>query len=70
MRLFYHLESSTSIAQLPVDTSNFNIHRTTLGLNFALWRQSLLMVNWENWRVPDSLQRSLNVYGVRYAVTF
>jgi hypothetical protein len=48
----------------------FNVHRSTVGLNVALWRQSLLMFDWEHWFLPAGLKRNLDVYGVRYAITF
>jgi hypothetical protein len=51
-------------------TGIFNVERFTLGVNVLLWRQSLLMLNWERWYLPVPAQRNLNVYGVRYAITF
>jgi hypothetical protein len=50
-------------------TGTYCIERFTLGLNIELWHQSLLMFNLERWFVPEP-QRAVNVYGVRYAITF
>ena len=49
---------------------NFDVERLTLGVNFELWRQSLLMIDWERWVLPEPNQRIANVGGVRYTITF
>jgi hypothetical protein len=50
-------------------TGLYDIQRLTGGINFTLWRQSLLMLDYERWFIHDPL-RSVDVFGVRYAVTF
>jgi mono/diheme cytochrome c family protein len=50
-------------------TGDFTMQRFTWGVNFKLWRQSLLMLNHEIWYVPQPLE-DLHVLGVRYAITF
>jgi hypothetical protein len=50
-------------------TGTFNVNRFTAGINVELWHQSLLMFNYERWLVPVP-ERAVNVYGVRYTVTF
>jgi hypothetical protein len=52
---------------LPAGT--FNVERLTVGINIELWHQSLLMINYERWLLPE-LDRTANVFGVRYAITF
>lgn len=50
-------------------TGRFDVMRTTLGLNYQLAGNSLLMVNWEHWHLPGNLPNQ-EVYGVRWAATF
>lgn len=51
--------------------SRFNVERFTSGINIKLWRESLLMLDYELWLLPGALQlHNQNVYGVRYAITF
>jgi hypothetical protein len=50
-------------------TGNFDVERVTLGINIELWHQSLLMFNVEHWLTPER-PNTVNVYGVRYSVTF
>lgn len=51
-------------------SGSFNINRLTYGINLTLWRQSLLSFNHEIWWVPEQLGKNVNVFGVRYAITF
>jgi hypothetical protein len=51
-------------------TGSFDVERLTLGVNFELWRQSLLMIDLERWLVPEPDKRVANVGGVRYTITF
>jgi cytochrome c2 len=50
-------------------TGRFDVMRTTLGVNYQLAGNSLLMVNWEHWHLPGNLPNQ-EVYGVRWAATF
>jgi hypothetical protein len=50
-------------------TGTFNVNRFTAGINVELWHQSLLMFNYERWLVPLP-DRGVNVFGVRYTVTY
>jgi cytochrome c5 len=50
-------------------TGRFDVKRTTVGINYQLAGNSLLMVNYERWILPGPLP-DLNVYGVRWAATF
>lgn len=50
-------------------TGRFDVMRTTLGLNYQLAGNSLLMINWEHWHLPGNLPNQ-EVYGVRWAATF
>jgi hypothetical protein len=50
-------------------TGTFGVERLTLGINIELWQQSVLMFNLERWFVPEP-ERAVNVYGVRYSITF
>jgi hypothetical protein len=51
-------------------TGDFKVERTTLGVNIELWHQSLLMLNYERWLVPEPAHRRADVFGVRYTITF
>jgi hypothetical protein len=51
-------------------TGTFNVERMTLGVNIELWHQSLLMFNYERWLVPEPFNRTADVFGVRYTITF
>jgi hypothetical protein len=62
-------ESLLPPAGSSLDRGTYNISRLTWGINFTLWRQSLLMFNHEMWFLPDPL-KEINVWGVRYAITF
>jgi hypothetical protein len=66
MRNSRELPTPASILPAPI----FNVHRTTLGLNVQLWRQSLLMFDWEHWSTSEGVRQNVDVYGVRYAITF
>jgi hypothetical protein len=62
-------------SQLPppgstLPTGNFDVERVTLGVNIELWHQSLLMINFERWFVPEPAHRRADVFGLRYTVTF
>jgi hypothetical protein len=50
-------------------TGTFNVERATFGVNIELWHQSLLMINYERWLIPENPSEA-NVFGVRYTVTF
>ncbi len=50
-------------------TGSFNVERLTLGINIELWHQSLLMIDFERWFLPEP-ERAVNVFGVRYTITF
>jgi hypothetical protein len=50
-------------------TGTFNVERLTLGINIELWHQSLLMIDYERWFLPEP-QSAANVFGVRYTITF
>jgi hypothetical protein len=52
-----------------LSTGTFNVERFTVGINIELWHQSLLMFNYERWLVPEQ-PNAVNVFGVRYTVTF
>jgi hypothetical protein len=51
-------------------TGAFDVERITLGINIELWHQSLLMINFERWLVPELAHPTADVFGVRYTVTF
>jgi len=51
-------------------TGTFDVERATVGINIELWHQSLLMVNYERWLLPEPAHRSADVFGVRYTITF
>jgi hypothetical protein len=52
-----------------LSTGHFNVERVTLGINIDLWHQSLLMVDYERWLVPER-PNVVNIFGIRYTVTF
>lgn len=62
--------SQSAASGSPVSTGNFNVERLTLGVNIDLWQQSLLMINFERWLVPEPAHRTAHVFGVRYTITF
>jgi hypothetical protein len=51
-------------------SGSFNVERVTVGVNIELWHQSLLMINFERWLLPEPAHRTADVFGVRYTVTF
>ena len=51
-------------------TGRFDVERITLGINIELWHQSLLLINVERWLLPELAHGSVDVFGVRYTVTF
>ena len=51
-------------------TGTFDVERLTLGINFELWRQSLLMLDYEHWLLPEANQHVADVAGVHYTITF
>jgi hypothetical protein len=60
---------------LPVSGSSlptgvFDVERITFGINIELWHQSLLMINFERWLVPELAHPTADVFGVRYTITF
>jgi hypothetical protein len=70
----YDLQSRSSPLPPPVSSlpsGSFNVERLTLGINIELWHQSLLMFNYERWFLPEpERDRAVNVFGVRYTITF
>ncbi|HEV3343236.1 MAG TPA: hypothetical protein VG125_22885 [Pirellulales bacterium] len=68
----YDLLDHRSVVPPPgstLPTGNFDVKRTTAGVNYQLTGNSLLMLNYERWILPGPLP-DLNVYGVRWAATF
>src|SRR5262249_5850034 len=68
-------DSQKRSSQLPpsgstLPTGDINVERLTLGVNVELWHQSLLLVNFERWLVPEPAHRTPHVFGVRYTITF
>jgi hypothetical protein len=53
---------------LPVGA--FDVERITVGVNIELWHQSLLMVDYEHWLLPELAHATADVFGVRYTITF
>jgi hypothetical protein len=51
-------------------TGDFNVERVTVGINIELWQQSLLMIDFERWLVPEPQHRTVDVFGIRYTITF
>jgi hypothetical protein len=51
-------------------SGTFDVERLTLGINFELWRQSLLMLDYEHWLLPEPRQPTADIAGVRYTITF
>jgi hypothetical protein len=51
-------------------TGSFDVERITLGVNIELWHQSLLMIDFERWLVPELAHPTADVFGIRYTVTF
>jgi hypothetical protein len=51
-------------------TGVFDVERLTLGINIELWHQSLLMINFERWLLPELAHPTADVFGVRYTITF
>jgi hypothetical protein len=73
--LLVRYDSQTHSSQLPPSGSSlpngfFTVQRLTVGVNFELWHQSLLMVNYERWLLPEPDHRTADIFGVRYTVTF
>ncbi|HWB12354.1 MAG TPA: hypothetical protein VG826_24220 [Pirellulales bacterium] len=68
----YDLLDHRSVVPPPgstIPTGNFDVKRTTGGINYQLTGNSLLMFNYERWILPAPLP-DLNVYGIRWAATF
>ncbi len=51
-------------------SGTFDVERLTVGFNFELWRQSLLMLDYEHWLLPEPNQHIADIAGVRYTITF
>lgn len=65
-------QNRSSVAPPPeslLTMSSFRVQRWTCGINMTLAGGSLLMLNVERWLLPGNLD-SINVYGVRWAVSF
>jgi hypothetical protein len=68
-------DSQSRRNQLPppgstLPSGKFDVERLTLGINFELWRQSLLMLDYEHWLLPEPNQPTADIAGVRYTITF
>jgi hypothetical protein len=48
----------------------FDVERITVGINIELWHQSLLLVNFERWLLPELAHPTADVFGIRYTITF
>jgi hypothetical protein len=48
----------------------FDVERFTVGINIELWHQSLLMVDYERWLLPELTHPTADVFGIRYTITF
>jgi len=62
-------------SQLPpsgstLPTGTFDVERITLGINIELWQQSLLMIDFERWLLPELGHHTADIFGVRYTITF
>jgi hypothetical protein len=51
-------------------TAGYDVERLTLGINIELWHQSLLMINFERWLLPEPAHSTADVFGIRYTITF
>ena len=51
-------------------TGTFDVERITLGINIELWHQSLLMIDFERWLLPEPAHPTTDVFGIRYTITF
>jgi hypothetical protein len=60
--------SQAAMGTLP--TGNFDVERFTIGINIEFWQQSLLLINFERWFLPEPTNRTADVFGVRYTITF
>ncbi len=75
MSFLVRYDSQGHRSLLPPTTSTlpsgrFDVERLTLGVNFELWRQSLLMIDLEHWLLPEPNKRIADIGGVRYTITF
>ncbi|HEV2971172.1 MAG TPA: hypothetical protein VGY55_14455 [Pirellulales bacterium] len=69
----YDSQSRRSLLPPPgssLPTGTFDVERLTVGINFELWRQSLLMIDLEHWLLPEPNQATADVVGARYTITF
>ena len=62
-------------SQLPpsgstLPTGTFDVERITVGINIDLWHQSLLMIDFERWLLPELGHHTADVFGIRYTITF
>ena len=53
----------------PITSGSYHVLRYTGGINFRLYGNSLLMLNYERWEFPQGLNAS-NIFGIRYNITF
>jgi hypothetical protein len=67
---FQHRSSQLPPAGSTLPTGTFDVERITVGVNIELWQQSLLMVNFERWLLPELAHGNADVFGVRYTITF
>jgi hypothetical protein len=65
--LFRH--SAATVPESALPTGTFDVDRFTWGFNIPLFGRSLLMLNHEHWFLPATFH-DVDVFGVRYAVTF
>ena len=73
--LLVRYDAQAYSSQLPPSGStlisgHFSVERLTLGVNIELWQQSLLMVDYERWILPELNHRNADVFGVRYSISF
>ncbi|MEI7462688.1 MAG: hypothetical protein WCK15_25075, partial [Pirellula sp.] len=74
LSFFFRYDNQLSHSQLPpigsiLTSGDFRVQRLTYGLNKTLRGGSLLMVDFERWYLPESLQ-NVNLFGMRWAMSF
>lgn len=67
---FQHRGSPLPPSGSSLPTGIFDVKRFTVGVNIELWHQSLLLVNYERWLLPELAHSSADVFGIRYTITF
>jgi hypothetical protein len=71
---FFRYDNQLTHSQLPpigsrLTSADFRVERLTYGLNYTLKGGSLLMFDFEQWRVPDQFN-NIDLFGIRWAATF